>query len=419
MRVAFWLLLLSCVWISPLYAAQIVTPSQTSITLTDNRAFDYQLRYSVTAPETLSSTGLGLRIHYNSHALTWVSSSNLFALGLQPVGEAQDDTTDNDQDADTDKYFVVAWLDSNAQWPTSTNTSLLTASFKPVSSFVGTTYIRASASATVYNASFTSTPMKVTLGNAVNLKLKAILQGAYDNSSQLMRDALRADGLLPLKQPYAYLGYKGLETTSYTVLATTGNTAPVDWVLVELYNPMTQTSFRKAALIQRNGQVVEALNQQSSLIFNAAPAAAYYVRLWHRNHLSIRTAKPINLGVDATFVDFSNSSTPTYGTHAAYVEGTLQALWAGDVNQDAALIAEGNNSDRTSILALLLMDSNNESASSNFQIQRYDAADLNLDGIVLYAGPNNDTNVLFGNILLHPANVDANSNFIVREAALQ
>jgi hypothetical protein len=65
------------------------------------------------------------------------------------------------------------------------------------------------------------------------------------------------------------------------------------------------------------------------------------------------------------------------------------------------------------------MDANNESASSNFQIQRYDAADLNLDGIVLYAGPNNDTNVLFGNILLHPANVDANSNFIVREAALQ
>ena len=118
-------------------------------------------------------------------------------------------------------------------------------------------------------------------------------------------------------------------------------------------------------------------------------------------------------------MDFSNSSTPTYGTHAAYVEGTLQALWAGDVNQDAALIAEGNNSDRTSILALLLMDANNESASSNFQIQRYDAADLNLDGIVLYAGPNNDTNVLFGNILLHPANVDANSNFIVREAALQ
>jgi hypothetical protein len=73
-----------------------------------------------------------LRIHYNSHALTWVSTSNLLALGLQPVSEAQDDTANYDQDIDTDKYFLIAWLDSNAQWPTSTNASLLTASFKPV-----------------------------------------------------------------------------------------------------------------------------------------------------------------------------------------------------------------------------------------------------------------------------------------------
>ena len=417
MRVAFCLLLLSCVWHSPLYAAQIVTPSQTSITLTDNHAFDYQLRYSVTAPETLSSTGLGLRIHYNSRALTLVSTSNLFALGVQPVGEVQDDLANDDQDSDTDKYFVVAWLDTNAQWPTSTNPSLLTASFKPISGFIGVTYIRASATATVYKASFSSTPMKITLGDAVNLKLKAILQGAYDLNKQLMRDDLRSTGLLPLKQPYAYLGYKGSETTSYTVLATTGNTAPVDWVLIELYNPITQTSLRKAALIQRNGQVVDALTQQSSLIFNITPAA-YYVRLWHRNHLSLSTANPVNLGVEATLVDFSTSATPTYGVNAAYINGSLQALWAGDVNQDANLIAEGDNSDRTSLLGLLLTDVNNESASSNFQIQSYEAADLNMDGIVLYAGPNNDTNVLFGNILLHPANLDANNNFIVREAAL-
>jgi hypothetical protein len=261
--------------------------------------------------------------------------------------------------------------------------------------------------------------MKVVLGNAVNLKLKAILQGAYDSDSQLMRDSLRMEGLLPLKQPYAYLGYNGTETTTYTILATTGSSAPVDWILVELYNPITQTSFRKAALLQRNGQIVEAINQQSSLLFSNAPSAAYYVRLWHRNHLSISTANLLNLGVEASLVDFSNSATLTYGTHAAYVEGALQALWAGDVNQDGNLIAEGNNSDRTSLLSLLLMDANNQLASSNFQIQGYAAADLNLDGVVLYAGPHNDTNVLFGNILLYPTNPDANSNYIVRNSVLE
>ena len=54
-----------------------------------------------------------------------------------------------------------------------------------------------------------------------------------------MNDALRAGGLLPLTEPYTALGYVhtnggGGETVQQSVLNTTGNSAVVDWVVIEL-----------------------------------------------------------------------------------------------------------------------------------------------------------------------------------------
>ena len=53
-----------------------------------------------------------------------------------------------------------------------------------------------------------------------------------------MQDQLRIAGLLPTTEPYTAMGYDhvggGGEQTSPAVLATTGNNAIVDWVLLEL-----------------------------------------------------------------------------------------------------------------------------------------------------------------------------------------
>ena len=75
-----------------------------------------------------------------------------------------------------------------------------------------------------------------TLVHAADLQVRALLQGAYNSDDSSMRDDLRLAGLLPTAQPYnsAAFNYSGAETVSDAVLLTSGDNAPVDWVLLEL-----------------------------------------------------------------------------------------------------------------------------------------------------------------------------------------
>ena len=372
--------------------------------------------YTVSSPTTAYSTGFGLRIHFNSQALQWVGTSARFAYAALPLSAVMSDTDNADDDSTTDSYVLAAWVDSTAQWPGSDELplTLLQAQFQAVDGFSGTTTIRTSAVATADNTTFSSTAMQVTVGDGVNLQARLWLQGAYDSSQTLMRDDLRSAGLVPLAQPYG--SDVGTQTTTAAILATTGNNAPVDWVLLQLRDASTPSTViaSTAALLQADGDVVDATTQSTTLQFAAASAGSYYVSVSHRNHLGVMTAQPLSLSSTAQLVDFTSSATAFYGTEPTTTSGTQRLLWAGDANADAKLIADGQTNDKNTLLGTLLTATDNGNAATNFQLSAYHRADINMDGKVIFAGPNNDLTALLGNVLLFPSNSTVSTNYIVK-----
>ncbi len=177
------------------------------------------------------------------------------------------------------------------------------------------------------------------LNEAPALNVSVNLAGPYDQASGLMNDDLRMQGHLPLSQPYNLppFSYEGTETTNATVLGNTGNSAIVDWVLVELRdkNDSTLVVNQKAGLLQRDGNVVDA--NGLPLFMTNATADDYYVSIRHRNHLGAMTRAPFSLSSTPTSIDFS--SVMTHGTQALKQVGSARALWDGDANQDGLINA--------------------------------------------------------------------------------
>ncbi|MBK7946084.1 MAG: hypothetical protein IPJ85_12625 [Flavobacteriales bacterium] len=153
----------------------------------------------------------------------------------------------------------------------------------------------------------------------VSLRVKAFLEGPYNSGTTLMNTGLRSAGYIPLSQPYTTLGYAhvgggGNETTTSTVLSTTGNNAPVDWVVVELRSSTNSTNVvaTRSALIQADGDIVSAADNSAALTFGA-PSGSYYVAVRHRNHLGVMTAGTVALTSTAVSIDLSNGSAAMYG----------------------------------------------------------------------------------------------------------
>ncbi|MBJ6608791.1 MAG: hypothetical protein JG718_00350 [Candidatus Thiothrix moscowensis] len=403
---------------TPANAAQVITPADASVTV-NGGTVAFTPVYSVTSPQTNTLTGLGLRIHFDADALQWQGVSGTYAYGLQPVGVVTADTENFDADPNTDSYVVVAWVDLAARWPGTGETplNLLTATFQPKTGFVGTTQIRTSASATADSASFQSTPMSVSVVVEPSVQVRALLQGAFVAAEGKMQDNLRAGSLLPLGQPFAAQGYAGTETTTTDLLATTGNDAPVDWILLELHDsskPQTVVA-RKAALLQRDGDVVTADTGSATLHFSGVASGSYYLALRHRNHLGVMSALPLTFAGTPLLVDFTSASTGIYGVPDIRLHsGTYRLLPSGDANNDGKLIADGPDTDKNAILGSVLTSPANTDAQTNFQLSGYLSTDLNLDGKTVFAGPNNEINILLGNVLLAPGNSTTSTNYILR-----
>lgn len=238
----------------------------------------------------------------------------------------------------------------------------------------------------------------------VALQAKALLQGAYDTPSGLMRDDLRSKGYLPTTQPYQFppFNYSGSETASAAVLAVTGNKAVVDWVLLDVRDNTSHALLaRKAVLVQRDGLLLDPQTGNNTLIFTGIDAGTYSVSLHHRSHLGT-VADAVALSAATPLLDFSTKS----------------LLPAGDVDANAKIISSGPGNDVTILLGYILTEPQNTLQSANYRLNGYFNTDLNLDGVTVYAGPSNDLNLLQSNILLNPANATFSMNFIVEGAKL-
>lgn len=130
-------------------------------------------------------------------------------------------------------------------------------------------------------------------------EIDVLLGGGY-LSAGLMSDALRANDLLPVTEPFSALGFEhkgfgGGETVTPGVFDPAGNNAIVDWVLVEIRETAApyQVIATKAGLLQRDGDIVDT-DGISPLQVAGLPPTAYFVAIQHRNHLGVMTAAPLD-----------------------------------------------------------------------------------------------------------------------------
>ncbi|MCB1622441.1 MAG: hypothetical protein KDI44_17080, partial [Thiothrix sp.] len=255
--------------------------------------------------------------------------------------------------------------------------------------------------------------------STVALQVRALLQGPYVAATGLMNDSLRTQNLLPLNQPYAGTAYRfsypGTETAQAGLFGVSGADAVVDWVLVELRSVTDRTRqvAAQAALLQRDGDVMDAGSGSTTLQFRNVSAGDYYVVIHHRNHLGVMTLNTLSLSPTPQLVDFGLATTPAYGANARLTSIGPALMWSGDANQSNSIIAYGPGNDPTSLLSLVLSQPGNSTLNSNYRLAGYYNTDFNLDGSTLFAGPDNDINLVLGNILRHPGNQSLAVNYII------
>ena len=235
-------------------------------------------------------------------------------------------------------------------------------------------------------------------GTPGRINVKVFLEGPYGGGTML--DVLRANGLLPLTEPYTALGYTfvgngGPYSIPVGVRNTSGPNAVVDWLVLELRSRTSPSLVvhSRAALVQRDGDVVD-IDGVSSPGFPLA-AGPYLLAVRHRNHLPVMVdiGSPLALGQTSVSVDLTLPSTTTYGTDARKNIGGVMALWTGDVNFDNTLKYTGTGNDRDPVLvaiggAVPTVTLNNQ----------YRTEDINLDGSVKYTGTANDRDPILINV---------------------
>ena len=222
------------------------------------------------------------------------------------------------------------------------------------------------------------------------LSAKVFLGGCINWTTNLMNDNLRSAGLIPSTEPYTALGYTmentGATVTS-TVLNTTGNNAPVDWVMLDLKNPTSgyPVAARRACLVRRDGTVITP-DGNTVITFATTTTVGKHLVIHHRNHLGVMSGSPI--ATNGQNIDFSVTTSGVFGTDAMQVNGSRRALYCGNVNSDNVVKFTGTSNDRDPMLTTV------GSTTPNSNLSGYRREDVNMDGVTRYTGSGNDRDVL-------------------------
>ncbi|OGU68473.1 MAG: hypothetical protein A2W30_00600 [Ignavibacteria bacterium RBG_16_36_9] len=170
--------------------------------------------------------------------------------------------------------------------------------------------------------------------SGVNVKSKIFLQGPFNTNS--MSTTLTQSSLLPNSQPYNAPPWNYNGNESFT---SGPNSTMVDWVLVELRsasNP-SQVVARRAAVLKNNGLLLET-NGSEGVVFNNVNPGSYYIAIYHRNHLAIMSAAPVQLSSNSALYDFTTAMNKAYGQNpmVELVSGKY-GMYASDGNADGVV----------------------------------------------------------------------------------
>ena len=194
------------------------------------------------------------------------------------------------------------------------------------------------------------------------LSMKVLLQGNYDPNTGWMHDSLRKKGLIPTSDPYRTAAYStkfvhkkngGTQTTTSAILAVTGANAIVDWVFIELHSSADPAMVigTKAALLQRDGDIVSSDDGISPVVMDSIASGNYYIAIRHRNHLGTMTATTRSLSATSTVVDFTTMTAAQLWNKAGgdgYEQtksGIRNLLWAGNTDGNRQTVFSGPSND--------------------------------------------------------------------------
>jgi hypothetical protein len=214
----------------------------------------------------------------------------------------------------------------------------------------------------------------------LKLKLKALLEGVYNSTTNLMNTQLlnnSSGNLLPTAQPFNITPYNYSGTES--VNSFPSNT--VDWVLVELRNGTNGNNVvaRKAALLLADGTIRDASTAGATdgITFAGIGAGNYHIALKTRTHLAVLSANTVALP-NSTALDLSNATNVMGGSaQLALVATGKYGLLAGDYTHNGTISVTDYNG-----------------YAGNIGVNQYKASDFNLNGNVTVA----DFNLLRPNL---------------------
>ena len=116
-------LIISSLLVTAGYASaqvQTVTGTLSVAELSAGQSADLTVSYTATDVDGVEAyaTGLGLRLHFNSSVIDIGETSQKLFTGALPF-QNKDDTSDFDDDASTDKYFLTSWAETvtGKGWP--------------------------------------------------------------------------------------------------------------------------------------------------------------------------------------------------------------------------------------------------------------------------------------------------------------
>jgi len=136
-----------------------------------------------------STTGLGLRLHYNSSVIELGDIADLLEEG-ESGNQIKDDVNDDDSDPSTDKYLLTTWFDFSGDWPDGETlpVTLYSVPLTAVSGFQGTT-IKFSASSVP--AGFTLSADDVAINKIPGtVSTLSSLTASYDSQGESVAVAL-------------------------------------------------------------------------------------------------------------------------------------------------------------------------------------------------------------------------------------
>ncbi len=147
-------------------ATQEVALSPAVISASPGQAIQLDLNYHVPDGKK-QTTGLGVRIHYNSKAIGDLRLQDLYAEGLIAQDEsAQNDLKDLDNDPSTDKYLGIAWIGIQGEWPSMQDVPLKLGN-------ISLTVLKESGIETHLNISYSSKPVGYNFrGQGMSIKIK-------------------------------------------------------------------------------------------------------------------------------------------------------------------------------------------------------------------------------------------------------